>query len=234
VAVLRAARVLVLFLAAPLVFPLAAQVVVEDEDAVVTDVVDLFNIKVDDSRSVTAAMAMSIAVPGSGHYYIDRPKSAYAYLALDAASLFGALLFNGLANGREREARAFAHMAAGIENAPSGEAYWRHVGEYMGVEEYNEIVELSRGRDDGLYTDSKTWWRWADESQQDEYNGLRQKARNLKVVSSFFIGALVVNRIVSVVDLRVFRKKSLSSGVRFESALSPDMSGAALTMKADF
>jgi len=215
-------------------FPIAAQVIVEEEDAVVTDVVDLFDIKVDNSRSITAAMAMSIAVPGSGHYYIDKPKSAYLYLALDAASIFGAILFNSLANGRETEARSFAHMAAGIESAPSGEAYWRHVGAYMDAAEYNEAIELSRGGEDGLYTDSRAWWRWADESQQDEYNDMRQKARNMRVVTSFFIGALVVNRIVSVVDLRVFRKKSLSSGVRFESALSPDMIGAALTLKSDF
>jgi len=234
VAVLRTARVLFAVFTAALVFPLAAQVVVEEEDAVVTNVVDLFDIKPDNSRSVTAAMAMSVAVPGSGHYYIDRAKGAYVYLALDAASIFAALLFNNLSNGREREARSFAHMAAGIESAPSGEAYWRHVGAYMDAAEYNEVIELSRGGEDGLYTDTKVWWHWADESQQDEYNGLRQKARDLKVVSSFFIGALVLNRLVSVVDLRVFRKKSLSGGVRFDSALAPDMSGAALTLKAEF
>ena len=232
---MRAARAILfaVFLAAAFCRP-SAQVMVEDEDAIVTDVVDLFDVKVDNSRSVTAAMLMSAAVPGSGHYYIDRTKGAYVYLALDAAFVFGAILFNNIANGREIEARSFAHMAAGIESAPSGEAYWRHVGAYMDAAEYNEAVELSRGGDDDLYTDSRAWWRWADESQQDEYNGLRQKARGLKTASSFFIGALVLNRLVSVVDLRVFRKKSLSSGVRFESSLPPDMNGAALTMKADF
>jgi len=231
---LRAARVLIPLLLAASVFPLAAQVTVEDEDVIVTDVVDLLDMKVDNSRSVTAAMAMSLAVPGSGHYYINRPKSAYVYMAVDAASIFGAILFYSLANGREREARSFAQMAAGIESAPSGEVYWRHVGAYMDAAEYNEAVGLSRGGDDELYTDTKTWWRWADESQQDAYNDIRQKARNLKVASSFFVGAVVLNRLVSVVDLRVFRKKSLSGGVRFESSVPPDMNGAALTLKADF
>ena len=232
---MRAVRVLsfAALLAAAFSMP-SAQVVVEDEDAIVTDVVDLFDVKVDNRRSVAAAMLMSLAVPGSGHYYVDKNKSAYVYLAFDAAFVFGAVLFNNIANGRETEARSFAHMAAGIESAPSGEAYWRHVGAYMDAAQYNEAIELSRGSDDGLYTDPKAWWRWADESQQEEYNGIRQKARDLRVASSFFIGALVLNRLVSVVDLRVFRKKSLSGGVRFESSLPPDMNGAALTLKADF
>ena len=231
---MRAAGALAALLFAASVFPLAAQVTVEDEDAAVTEVVGLFDVRVDDRRSVTAAMLMSIAVPGSGHYYIDRTKSAYVYLALDAAMFFGAVLFNNFANGREAEARSFAHIAAGIESAPSGEAYWRHVGAYMDAAEYNEAVGLSRGGDDDLYTDSRAWWRWADEGQQGEYNDIRQKARDLRTASSFFVGALVLNRLVSVVDLRVFRKKSLSGGVRFETSLPPDMSGAALTLKADF
>jgi len=215
------------------VFQAAAQVVVED-DEIVTGEVNLFDTRAGSPRSIAAAMGLSAVLPGMGHYYIDKPASAFAYLSVDLAALFGAVAFYALANQRESGARSFAAAAAGIESAPPGEAYWRHVGAYMDAAEYNESVELSRGSADDLYQNPESWWRWADESQMDEYNGMRQKARNLRVASSFFIGALVANRIVSVIDLRVFHRKSLSSGVRFEPALIPGTGGASLTLRADF
>jgi len=226
---LRRGLSVVLFAAA--VFKLAAQVTVSDE--IVTSEVSLFDVKVDNQRSIAAAMCLSLALPGMGHYYVDRPVSAFVYLSADLASLFGAMVFGGLASGQESNARAFAVAVAGIERAPSGEAYWRHVGAFMDAAEYNESVELSRGGDGGLYKDPENWWRWA-EGDRDEYNNLRQKARNFRVASSFFVGALVVNRILSTVDLRVFRKKSLSSSVRFEAAAMPNVGGAGLSVSADF
>lgn len=227
----RGAVALALLFAA--VLPSAAQVVVEDDDIVTGDV-NLFDARAGDSRSVIAAMGLSVVMPGMGHYYVDKPVSALAYISVDLASLFGAVAFSALANQRESGARSFAAAAAGIEKAPSGEAYWRHVGAYMDAAEYNEAVELTRGGADNQYQEPETWWRWADDGQKDEYNGLRQKARNLRVASSFFVGALVANRIVSVVDLRVFQRKSLLSGVRFESAFAPGAGGASLALRADF
>jgi hypothetical protein len=104
----------------------------------------------------------------------------------------------------------------------------------MDAEAYNEYVELSRGSADALSQDPETWWRWADESQKDEYNNIRQKARNFRTASSFFVGALVVNRIISTIDLRVFRKKSMTSGVRIETAVIPDLNGAVAAVNVNF
>jgi hypothetical protein len=213
---LRRGLAVVLFAAA--IFKPAAQVTVSDD--IVTGEIALFDVEVDNQRSIAAAMGLSLALPGMGHYYVDRPLPAFAYVAADLASLFGAIVFNGLANGSESAARSFAATAAGIERAPSGEAYWRHVGAFMDAAEYNESVELSRGDGGYLYRDRENWWRWADGEQKGEYNALRQKARDFRVVSSFFIGAMAANRIVSIVDLRVSRKKSMSSGIRFEAAMS--------------
>ncbi|MCL2219635.1 MAG: hypothetical protein FWC23_06220 [Chitinispirillia bacterium] len=221
-----------MILLAALVFPLSAQVIVEDE--IVTGEVNLFDVNVDGQRSVNLAMGLSAVLPGMGHYYIDKPASAWVYLSVDIASLFGAVVCYGLADQRENHARSFAAMAAGIEKPAEGEAYWRHVGRFMDAAEFNEIIELSRGEAKDQFLDPQSWWRWADESHRDEYNGLRQKARDMRVASSFFIGAMVANRIVSAVDLRVFHRKGLSSGVRFESAFMPELSGSALTLRVEF
>jgi hypothetical protein len=229
---LRARVYITWLLAAAFAAQVAAQITVEDE--IVTGEVSLFDVNAEKERSLVAAMGLSLVLPGMGHYYTDKPKSALVYLSVDFASLFGALVFYGMADTQEKNARSFAASAAGIGSAPSGDAYWRRIGAYMDAAEYNESVELSRGDADDLYNDPENWWRWADKDQQDKYNDLRQKARNFRVASSFFVGALVVNRILSIVDIRVFRKKSLSSGVRFEAALTPDAKGSALMLRTNF
>lgn len=221
-----------LFFAVALAAQVAAQVTVEDE--IVTSEVSFFNESADKQRNLIAAMSLSLALPGMGHYYIDKPKSAFVYLSVDLASLFGAVVFYGLAGERERNARSFAVSMAGIGRAPSGEAYWRNVGAFMDAAEYNESVELSRGEADALYQDQESWWHWADGEQQDEYNNQRQKARNFRVASSFFVGALVVNRIISAIDLRVFGKKALSSGVRLEAAAIPNAGGGSIALTTNF
>ena len=230
---MRARARIALLLAAWLAAQAAAQVVVEDE--IITGEVPLFDVKTDSKERVgAAAMGLSIALPGMGHYYVGKPKSAFVYLSADLAALFGALAFYALADNREKNARSFAASAAMIRNAPSGDAYWRQVGAYMDAAEYNEAVELSRGNAAALYQDPETWWRWSDKEQRDKYNDLRQKARDFRTASSFFVGALVVNRIISTVDLRVFRKKSLSSGIRVEAAITPDAGETSVTVRADF
>jgi len=225
---LRAPAYKTLLFAVALVVQVAAQVTVEDE--IVTSEVSFFDVNADKQPSLAAAMGLSIVLPGMGHYYVDKPKSAFIYLSADFASLFGALVFYGLADNREKSARSFATTAAGIGKAPSGEAYWRQVGAYMDAAEYNEAVTLSRGDANALYQDPENHWHWADKEQQDRYNNLRQKARDFRVASSFFVGALVVNRILSTVDIRVFGKKNLSSGVRFEA----DVNGTGLMFRTDF
>ena len=230
---MRGLQFSIVILFAAVVCHTSAQVIVEED--IVTRDVNLFEPVVNDKpRSMYAAMGASLVLPGMGHYYVDKPKSAFVYLAVDLASIFGAVVFHGFAAQREKDARAFACAAAGIENAPKDEAYWRHVGAFMDAQSYNEAVEISRGSVNDMYLDSKEWWRWADESQQREYNDIRQKSRNFRVTSSFFIGALVANRIVSTVDLRVFHRKSLTSKIQFEPALAPDTRSSSLTLKTAF
>jgi len=230
---MRNFRVSIIIFFSAIICHTPAQVIVEEE--IVTHNVILFDpVAGDDGSNIYMAMGASLILPGMGHYYIDKPKNAFVYLAVDLASIFGAVVFHSFATQRENDARAFASAVAGIEKAPKGEAYWRRVGAFMDAHSYNDAVEISRGDVKDMYLDEKTWWRWADESHQQEYNDIRQKARNFRVTSSFFIGALVANRIVSTVDLRVFNRKSLASKIQFEPALAPDMRSNTLTLRTEF
>lgn len=48
-----------------------------------------------DGRSVAVAMALAWAIPGLGHYYLGRRRTAIAFLVIVAATFFVGLSFQG-------------------------------------------------------------------------------------------------------------------------------------------
>ncbi|MFP4162984.1 MAG: hypothetical protein ACLFQB_08300 [Chitinispirillaceae bacterium] len=208
-----------------------AQVTVEED--VVTEEVNLFDTVPQSDKSIALAMTASAALPGLGHHYLDESSSAFKYLVFDIAALFGAVLFHSYAVQRESEASAYASTVAGIENPQNNEAYWRHVGSFMEAGDYNEAVDLERSTNE-KYLNHKEWWKWGDESQQEEFNELRKQSRHLKVVSSFFLGGMVLNRIVSMVDLKITQKESGLKSLEFQQSVAPDLSGAGVSLTTTF
>ncbi len=208
-----------------------SQVTVEEE--VITKEVNIFDSVPQSNKSVTMAMAASAAVPGLGHHYLDNSSSAFKYLAFDVAALFGAVLFHSYSRQREGEACTYASTVGGIEDPQDNEAYWRHVGNFMEAGDYNQAVSLERSEAE-KYLNPKEWWRWGDESQKEEFNKLREQSRQFQVVSSFFIGGMILNRIVSIVDLKISQRESVLKSLEFQQSIAPDLSGAEVSLTTSF
>lgn len=208
-----------------------SQVTVEEE--VITKEVNLFDTVPRSGKSVAMAMAASAAIPGLGYHYLDNSSSAFKYLAFDLAALFGAVLFHSYSRQREAEACSYASTVGGIEDPQDNEAYWRHVGNFMEAGDYNQAVSLERS-DAEVYVDPREWWRWGDESQKEEFNKLREQSRHFQVVSSFFIGGMILNRIVSIVDLKITQKESVLKSLEFQQSIAPDLSGAGVSLTTSF
>ena len=71
-----------------------AQVTVVTENAFTTDSVDLFTERQGPKRSPTLSMAASLLLPGSGHQYLERNRSALAYFSADALAFFAFFFVN--------------------------------------------------------------------------------------------------------------------------------------------
>ncbi len=210
-----------------------AQLTVEDD--IVTDEVNIFQPDSQNSRSTALAMAASLAVPGMGHHYLGKQNSAFTFLAIDAVALLGALVLNNLHVRQEADARSFAVQNANIEKPLDNEKYWRQVGAQLESDGYNNMVaSLRSGEIDDYYPIPGSWWHWNDEGQQDKFNSLRQKSRQLKVASYFFIGGMVLNRVISTVDLKVKSNRKILSSLEVEPSLNPDLSGASVIISGRF
>jgi hypothetical protein len=195
---------------------------------ITTDSIDLFSISRVPEKSAKAALAASLLLPGSGHHSLGRNKSALGYISADAASIFAFFFCTHYANKLAQDAAGYAWIHSGAQGKikDADDYYWKLVGAFMDVNEYNDVMDLNRTPEDKI-TDEAQVWRWDDESSQKRFNDLRTHSRGYRIASSFFLGALVLNRVVAFIELRTFsRSSSIKRGKLGSLHLNPSFAGS--------
>ncbi len=182
---------------------LPAQVTVEN--AITTDSVDVFseNQEQGADKSPMLAMTASLLLPGSGHQYLERNRSALAYFTAEAVTIFGFFICSHYSSKLAVDAAGYAWTHSGARGpiADVDDNYWQAVGKFMEVQDYNAVMDLNRTPEKKISSESQVW-HWDDKSSQDAYNSIRSSSRSFHVASSFFIGAMVLNRVIAFIDIR--------------------------------
>lgn len=193
------------------VLPLFGQIVVE-EDIKTTDTINIFESAEEESekkKSARLAMFMNILIPGLGHQYIGDKRRAFIYFSTEAALIFGMVMCEGYSKKIFSNSRAYAFQFAGVKSSrdPDDE-YWRIIGNdfFQSYDQYNSAVENNR-EFDLKYVEPGERWQWEADFYQERYRKLRQDAMNFHVVSSFFLGAALLNHVVSFIDVRITSKR---------------------------
>jgi hypothetical protein len=214
----------------------SAQVTVQE--GVSTDTVDLFAKSAKPHKSMALAMCASVLLPGLGHQYLGDNAKALTYYSAEALFIFGALFCNyyGRTIFDNAKAYAFDHaQAAG--GAGADDQYWQNVGQYDSRDGYNQQMERIYRSETKDYLTPNLYWQWDDPANETPYNGMLQQSLSWQVASSFFLGAMVLNRLVALIDARFATKqletKSLSS-IQFYPLYNPVARAAGLSLKAGF
>jgi hypothetical protein len=91
------------------------------------------------------------------------------------------------------------------------------------------VWELDRNADRAdsryKYVEPHLQWQWIDESYMEEYEVLWENATRFHVVSTFFIGAMILNRVIAFIDVRAATKSGGGGSrvaVRAQPSVSPD------------
>ncbi len=225
-------------------FSLFSQVIVEEE--VSTDTINLFDASTtsakiieDSKKSVALTMFSNILLPGLGHKYIGEDKKAFTYFAVEAVALFGTIFSRQYSSKVYGNSRAYAATYAGTRsNRDAGDEYWKNIAieEYVTIDNYNYIQELNRNPDK-KYVKEDDFWEWGSDEAQEKYRDMRKTASNLQVGSSFFLGAMLLNRAISMIDGRISAKRyneSVFSTLTFETRNSIKGNGAGLALVKRF
>jgi hypothetical protein len=162
------------------------------------------------------AILASMALPGTGQMILGSAKRGEALLWFDGTlwALWGGFSWYGSA--REHDARLFAGREAGADLNVRESRYYRALEQYDNADQYNEGVRadardiypddperqhayyLSQG-----YFGAKAW-NWSSDSSRFDYWGTRKSGRTAALNAQFVVGALLLNRLASVVDCALF------------------------------
>jgi hypothetical protein len=224
-------------LAAALLAPAAAQVVVEE--GVTTDTVELFAKANAPEKSGVLAMGASLLLPGLGQQYLGQESRAFLYYSMEALFIFGAIYSHYNSKKVFDDAKAYASAHAQIEGGSGAtDQFWQDVGQYDASEDFNNTLLLDNRNFDGAYLAPNLQWRWDDpENRKTTYSSYIKNSMRYDVASSFFIGAMILNRLVSFVDARFAAHhqsiKALSS-LQVIPAFDPRNSTSSIMIKAGF
>jgi hypothetical protein len=223
-----------IFILACCIAGVQAQISVEE---VSTDTVDLFNQpRLAAPKHTPISLISTLIIPGSAHQFIGRPKSALGYISLDAIALFSAVFFDRFAMRTTNDARAFAAMYA---HAPAGtgeDYYWQMVGAFDNFSDYLEALYLNRSTE-MRFNEVAYVWQWDDKIYREEFIEMQKNAKRYVTISSFCIGAMVLNRVIAFIDMRSSLKNKRYNGNASLSVtpyISEGLAASGLAVRSDF
>jgi hypothetical protein len=198
-------------------------------------------------KSLPLAMLLSAALPGAGDYYLQDKGHAKAFLLSEAgfwASLYVAFLAR---DSYLQSARNYASEFAGIDAGGKSSAFLETMANYRSYREKQhrqdsyEIAQILSGKRDGAYDIAATPandWDFGSSSNPQNTDNWRTFQSTLryyrasKVAVSFAVGALALNRLVSLANtLHVYKRTSAKGlGMQVIPEFGPESAGTRVSL----
>lgn len=158
---------------------------------------------------------LSLVLPGLGEWIAGEKGRAKIFMSFELglwASYFG---IREYANVLERDYLTFAAVHAGVDTRGQAKQYWIDIGNAANIYSFNEKRRIDRNLGATYPETEKYFWQWDNEANRVEYSDLRDKQDNWKQIGTFMIGGMILNRIVSAIDIirLVRRHKKASTGM---------------------
>lgn len=166
------------------------------------------------SRGV--AVLSSAVLPGTGELLLGSGSRGEVMVWADGVLIGGLAGLSWYAASRESDARLQAARWAGADHSVKESRYYRALEGYDNADEYNEQVRSdARARfpqdpaRQRSYFDSLAYvgvcsWNWSSDSARYDYWNTRRSSRSAELAGQFALAALVLNRLVSIVDCAFF------------------------------
>ena len=182
-------------------------------DAISTDTVDIFSKQhLQQTDHIPSGISwLSFIVPGSGHQLVGSGNKALGYIAVDICALAGVIFFRNYSNRLAANYKAYAAEYAGVTSSISNDYYWQIIGNFNNYSDYHQTLDLVRDTEK-RFAEQQYFWNWQDETYRKDYVSFQKTAKKFNTISSFFIGAMILNRVVSFIDLRTMLKNNRFRG----------------------
>ncbi len=165
-------------------------------------------------KSKTKSAFLSVLVPGAGEFYSNNKTSGFISLASETILWLGYFGFLEQARWAERDYKKYASAYSGSNATKYSDEYYRHLQHYYSSEEYNNNVEIyaryglyygswtieefDNFLSEYLYVGNKAW-NWKSKDIWYRYGELRREKNKFKIMAKFTIGAMIMNRVISMI-----------------------------------
>lgn len=211
------------------------------------------NVSRNHDKSLFLALGASAVLPGMGELYLGEKDMVRPFVWVDATLWFAAIGSYFISNRYISSAHDYAVRHADLNTNSKKVSLLNAVGRYRsrsGVsgqntspdmnDDYNQAMIRSQKKIDEEFDESIQWdWGSSDNPETsehiDEFKNRMSHYRISKIVFQASVGALVLNRVVSVLDaMRIYRRtssKSFSDRMQFLPEFYEDGSGLAVNVK---
>lgn len=211
------------------------------------------NVSRNHDKNLMLALGASAVLPGMGELYLGEQKMVRPFVWVDAALWVTAIGAYVVGNRYLSSAHDYAVRHAGLNTNSKQKSLLNTVGDYRsrsGIagqnsspdmsEDYNQAMLRSGKKIDEDLDESIQWdWGSSDNPETtehiDEYKSRLSHFRISRIIFQASVGALVLNRVVSVLDaMRIYRatsSKSFANRIQFLPEFSDDGSGIAVNVK---
>jgi hypothetical protein len=186
----------------------------------------------DQSGFIIPPIAKSLLIPGLGEYELGYNMRGQIFLITEAVLWLGTAGSIIIAGNEMTNYKAYAANHAGVSGKGKTHEYWVDIGNYLTTIDYNEEHLRWRQFDD-LYPMTKEWiWSWDSGKNRKYFKKLRIRADRYKLAGKFIIGGVVLNHILSAVDVLYLQRIDALKSIRINPVY--DVHSGSIGYQLDF
>jgi hypothetical protein len=170
-------------------------------------------------------------------------------LSAEVLSAFSVYRFSKEYDMRTEDFKQFAYAHAGLRRCVDDNVY-QLAQRWHSTQDYNDYWEI-QARDwfilmqnnpegfrewmeNNMIDRDDYWWEWSSESKYNEFVKIRRDRQNIELYRNFAVGAMIINRFISVMDVTIFSNRLQNERNHVYSAPDFDRKGISLIYEFKF
>jgi len=184
---------------------------------------------------VRLILAKSFILPGWGEHSLGYQKRGFGFNGTEILCWLTYAAFQFYAQGMEKNMEAYAAQHAGVSTAGKDDQYYSNISTYLDIYEFNS-QKLRYRQVDYLYPEnSEYFWAWDSDDSRGKFDKKRINAAIAYRNATFAVTALIVNRVVSLIDIFTLTKDRMErKGPNFNSVMIPGKDNVTLSLNFSF
>ena len=157
--------------------------------------------KIEGAKSKWKALGMSLVLPGAGQYYTESRGKMFFFGGAEALIWSNFIGFRLYGKWKKEDYISWAALHAGVDVNGKPDSYFETLTYYDNIDIYNQLERLYERSEAQTYPDTpEYYWNWDSDANRFHYRNLRNDSKDAYRKSLLFLGAALVNRVLSGID----------------------------------